>query len=530
MAGLLLGLLGTAHILLGQLSGGRGRITSSSAEAVTTAAQAVSETHSSLSNLTLVSAEVKGVMADHSPIERGSRSHSKQNDIIQSKGFLEEVTEDEKQPIIRDKKDESTKNRIQISEPLETSQATEHVKEKRAKIEQDERKESNTQSSSQKEKGTSETPSNITTASWSQIFFDKIQAVFHNPINTKSWTKHRKLYKRVMKQETAKILRKVKRIYGLNDSSLGSPHQKTQIVIVSGWRSGSSFTYDIIASHPHVFDLFEPLATYMTFYAKKLRSWSSASMAKEYIQNILSCNFTRYVRIRLRARNFILGRSHLYEHCLSPNFGKEVCFEEQYLNSLCHAFPTTLLKFVRLPLNLTSDLLSNPALPNLHVVYLPRDPRAVLNSRWDLTKSGWCTTTDCESSRVLCQDMEHDLSSAKRLQLKHPGRVHVLRYEDLALDPSEKTKELFQDLGLHYHPKVEEFIRNHTSIASTRVEDTYRLPRDIVMKWVQQLKWSAVETVQNDCKTIMDQLGYIPISKADNLTITDIIKSISLPS
>lgn len=241
-------------------------------------------------------------------------------------------------------------------------------------------------------------------------------------------------------------------------------------------------------------------------------------------------SFPRNVRNHLRARNFILGRSHLNKHCLSQKFGNKVCFDEEYLTSLCRAFPTTLLKFVRLPMNLTSVLLDTPALPKLHVVYLPRDPRAVLNSRWDLTKTGWCTTDDCESSRILCQDMEDDLTTAEKLQRRHPGRVHVLRYEDLALDPFGKSEELFRDLNLDYHPNVEEFIRAHTSKSSTKVEDTYRNPRDIVMKWVQQLKWSAVQRVQHDCTTIMDRLGYVPISKVDNLAIPNILKSFLFPS
>lgn len=120
--------------------------------------------------------------------------------------------------------------------------------------------------------------------------------------------------------------------------------------------------------------------------------------------------------------------------------------------------------------------------------------------------------------------MADDLSATLQLQEQYPGRVHLIRYEELALDPKNASRQMFMDLGIEYHEKVDEFIQSHTTKLSHGKEDTFRVSSDRVMAWVHEMEWTKVETVQNDCKEVMDNLGYLPTTTPFNLTLSDVLK------
>ncbi len=58
----------------------------------------------------------------------------------------------------------------------------------------------------------------------------------------------------------------------------------------------------------------------------------------------------------------------------------------------------------------------------IRVVFLARDPRGVMASRWD---TDWCNTTDCSSPEVLCADMVDDFGAAAAISREFPGRIRL---------------------------------------------------------------------------------------------------------
>lgn len=299
-----------------------------------------------------------------------------------------------------------------------------------------------------------------------------------------------------------------------------SDDSTTQIILVSSWRSGSSFSFDLIGSHPDVFALYEPLAGHDIEFTK-LRSWSSIPGTKEYVRNLLLCNFNEPgTEIHLRKQGYVLKLSKIDDECKALNLS---CTGE-HISSVCLQYPITLLKFVRLPVALTADLLADPTLPNVHVVYVPRDPRAVMSARWVTKKIVKCNDIDCASSRNLCQDMADDLEKMKQLQQRFPGRVHYLRYEDLALDPPTNAKKLFANLGVYYDNKVNEFIQSHTTADGENIAKTQRVSSERVMAWSRELAWNRVEIVQDHCSAVMEKFGYIVAPTPFNLTLQDVLK------
>ena len=82
---------------------------------------------------------------------------------------------------------------------------------------------------------------------------------------------------------------------------------------------------------------------------------------------------------------------------------------------------------------------------NLYVVYLVRDPRAVMVSRGKL---GWCSGPDCADVGVHCGQLEQDMAGLDRMeQVKDLKNILVSKqgavFIPLALSEENKTVSLF---------------------------------------------------------------------------------------
>ncbi len=88
------------------------------------------------------------------------------------------------------------------------------------------------------------------------------------------------------------------------------------------------------------------------------------------------------------------------------------------------------MKTVRLRVSSARRLLLDEGTPNLKAVVLVRDPRGVMTSR---ARMDWCTGAPCADAATACADLADDVRAARKLEGEFPGRVVLLRYEDLSL-------------------------------------------------------------------------------------------------
>ena len=182
------------------------------------------------------------------------------------------------------------------------------------------------------------------------------------------------------------------------------------------------------------------------------------------------------------------------------------------------------MKLVRMRLALMQPILEDPEINDkLQVIYLVRDPRAVINSRRSTV--GWCkeTSSDCYLPETLCQDMEDDLQSARKLQQLFPGKVHILRYEDMAGDPFNQTEKLLNTLGLDYHHNMKAFLEQHTTQEIDRPWTTSRDSKKRLMYWTEKFSWPGVDEVQQVCASAMSSHGYKLVTTLQNLTLNDVL-------
>ncbi|XP_073941739.1 carbohydrate sulfotransferase 4-like [Choristoneura fumiferana] len=298
----------------------------------------------------------------------------------------------------------------------------------------------------------------------------------------------------------------------LQDLLMESGGKPLRSIIISTWRSGTTFLGDILNAIPGNFYHYEPLLKYEII---QIRGQPHADKAMSTIKGMLNCNFNGMEDY------FEYGKTHwhqfshnirLWDHC---KYKKDLCLDADFTSRFCKLFPFQSMKIVRLRLNLIRDILEDNEL-NVKVVLLIRDPRGVMQSR---QHRDFCQPApDCWQPELLCADMISDYVAAGRLLQKFPDRLMALRYEELALDPNSTTHQLFKFLGLSMQSSVSEFLHSHTNLEVAGVSSTFRISRDVPFRWRNVLDFDYVEEIQMACKEAMDLWGYRRAHNATHMT------------
>lgn len=148
-------------------------------------------------------------------------------------------------------------------------------------------------------------------------------------------------------------------------------------VIISTWRSGSTFLGDIMNSMPGNYYHYEPLLYYDIV---QIRGPPQSTEALSTLRQLLKCNYTGledYLEYGQGHTFLFTHNTRLWRNCqLYPQF----CFDPNFLNPFCRLFPFQSMKVVRLRAALTEPLLIDTGL-NVKIVLLVRDPRGTIQSR-----------------------------------------------------------------------------------------------------------------------------------------------------
>ncbi|XP_013790025.1 carbohydrate sulfotransferase 3-like [Limulus polyphemus] len=283
-----------------------------------------------------------------------------------------------------------------------------------------------------------------------------------------------------------------------------SPTNVTFILIVTYFRSGSTFLGELLQQNRMTFYHFEPLhfmsdGTRIVHY--------QLPEALNHLRNLLRCDFQKedeYFRWIKQPRNqFLFQRNQfLWQLChLQP----WICFTPYFVRSVCKRARTHVMKLTRLQMSQVEMFLKQNLDLNIHVLYLVRDPRGTLSSRQVLD---WCMNSNCSNYRVLCTETEKDLDVFYRLQADNPTKFTLIRYEDLAVHPQEQSMMLFERLQLHYSSAVPKFIASHTRRSEADPYSTHRNSSAVAFEWRHRLSFPQIENIQKYCSGVLRTLGY----------------------
>ena len=111
----------------------------------------------------------------------------------------------------------------------------------------------------------------------------------------------------------------------------------------------------------------------------------------------------------------------------------------------------------------------------------------------------------------------------KCLYFRYPGRVHLIRYEDLSKETFEVIDELFDFLNLPSSSLIDHYIETHTNSVrlvksydkkSHRTKEhvnpygKYRDSKVTAVAWRKKMDMSYIQRIQGLCSSPMRALGY----------------------
>lgn len=290
----------------------------------------------------------------------------------------------------------------------------------------------------------------------------------------------------------------------------GGGARRQSLLLVSSWRSGSTFAGEVLQSHPAVFLHYEPLL-YPAYRVQVRPGDRQVPSLQGYMRNLLRCQYpTGHVFIPPRGHKvYFKNNQRLWPHCSEERGDKNLCSDGRFVTDLCGVYQFQAMKLVRLRASLTGPLLEDPDL-DARVVVLVRDPRGTMSSRRAWT---WCIRNkdDCYHADVLCRDLAADYRSVEELGRRFPGRVTAVRYEDLAANPAAGARNLLDFSGIPMHPSVLQYMESHTKVANhseLRAYSTYRDSQKAPFLWRDRMSFKVVRSVQNDCQEAMELWGY----------------------
>ena len=300
-----------------------------------------------------------------------------------------------------------------------------------------------------------------------------------------------------------------------------SANQSRNVLIVSTWRSGSTLMGQVLESHPGAWFWSEPVHYLELGKLHIPVDKMTEGKIMPYVQDSFKCKFDE---------DFVIhNRNMMFSHYANAKFwnictkklmlGKTKCTSKAFIDQICPLFPIRIVKTVRMRLETARKLLQNPDLNNLKVIFLVRDPRAVMMSR---KLVNFCLKSYCTDPKILCDNHETDLISAKSISNEYPDQFKILRYEDFALNPYNVTDQMLEFLELPPSKHVDNFLEDQTGLkreSSKQVQSATNISRSKAFAWIKAMKMTEITQVQEVCHKPMETFGYIPIK---NLEIEDV--------
>lgn len=327
----------------------------------------------------------------------------------------------------------------------------------------------------------------------------------------------------------------------------GPSASKVHVLLVSSWRSGSSFLGQAFSQHPSVFYLMEP----GWHVWSKLRSVELRVLrahVRDLFHGLFRCDFSGLEAYLSESHNVsnVFMWSHSRALCSPPACrltppgllsNQSECDRRcdmaglQGAHNACAVHSHVVLKAVRFfELESLYPLLRDPTL-DLRIVHLVRDPRAVMRSREQSSNSLVADSAillehrNVPPAEVQLRSMQEICRSHVRINEraahKPPpflaGRYKMVRFEDMVRDPLGEVSAIYRFAGLEMTPRLADWLYKvtHGKGTGSRKEAffiTSRDAKDVSQAWRTALPFGTVRRVQDVCKGAMSLLGYRTVS------------------
>ncbi|KAM5208626.1 carbohydrate sulfotransferase 4 isoform 2-T3 [Hipposideros larvatus] len=329
----------------------------------------------------------------------------------------------------------------------------------------------------------------------------------------------------------------------LNSLSTREEPKPMHVLVLSSWRSGSSFVGQLFGQHPDVFYLMEPAwHVWMTF--TESTPWSLHMAVRDLIRSVFLCDmsvFDAYMKPGPRTQSSLFQWETSRALCSPPAcnvFPRDTIISQAHCKVLCKKQPFevvekscrnyshVVLKEVRFfNLQVLYPLLRDPSL-NLHIVHLVRDPRAVFRSRERtamelIIDSRIVMGQDRQKLKeeeqpyhvmqTICHSQLEIYKAVQSLPKALRRRYLLMRYEDLVQDPLAETARMYKYTGLKFLPHLQTWVHNITrgkGIGTHAFHTNSRDALNVSQAWRWSLPYGKVSQLQEVCRDTMNLLGY----------------------
>ncbi|EGW04127.1 carbohydrate sulfotransferase 4 [Cricetulus griseus] len=321
------------------------------------------------------------------------------------------------------------------------------------------------------------------------------------------------------------------------------PKRPMHVLVLSSWRSGSSFVGQVFGQHPDVFYLMEPAwHVWMSFTSST--AWKLHMAVRDLLRSTFLCDmsvFDAYMKPGPRKQSSLFQWEQSRALCSSPVCDffssdqissaedcKLLCAQQPFdmVEKACRSHSHVVLKEVRFfNLQALHPLLTDPSL-NLHVVHLVRDPRAVFRSR-ERTRGDLMIDSKIVlgehlkiikekdhpyyTMQIICKSHVDIVKAIQALPEVLQQRFLLLRYEDLVREPLAQTSRLYKFVGLKFLPHLHTWVHNVTrgkGMGQHTFDTNSRDAVNVSQAWRWSLPYEKVSQLQDACSEAMDLLGY----------------------
>ena len=289
----------------------------------------------------------------------------------------------------------------------------------------------------------------------------------------------------------------------------------TSVFILSTWETAHAVLGDIINTLPGNYYFVEPLRGFGMIQL----NGTTESVGLDQLRNLMNCNFSgaeEYLKDLEMDSQPIRRNTRLWAQCRNR---RQFCYSPEFLRAFCREFPIKTMNVLRLRLSAMAEWLADDD-EDVRIVLLVRDPRGLIQSRH--TKK-WCREApDCAETARVCQFMTDDWTAYKTLSAAHPGRIKVVRSEDLALDPLAESRKVIEFLRAPYTAKTDELLEQRTEEKKTN-EGIVRRLRKEPFAWKERLSLDQVQEIQQQCRDVTAGWGYRMVENEAQLQDPDFI-------
>ena len=116
-------------------------------------------------------------------------------------------------------------------------------------------------------------------------------------------------------------------------------------------------------------------------------------------------------------------------------------------------------------------------------------------------------------AHIVCQKMRNDLALFRRLRMRYPGAMTLLRYEDLVLDLRGTLHKIYEHFGedvpqgmydiVYDMMHAKENIQDEGMFAVRRSD-----AKKSLYKWLMKNSQEEIEGMTKHCSDILEALGY----------------------